>query len=89
VFEIGLVRGFVSGLGSKAGFQFGEPAFEAHRVGPILVYRTLVKLSNAARNLWVHAYVYPRRPSLTFIAIRANDGAGESIEEYLKTLEIR
>lgn len=89
VFEIGLVRGFVAGLASKAGRQFGEPVFVAHRVGPMPVYRTLVRLSNAGRNLWVHAYVYPRRPSLTFIAIRANNGASESKEEYLKALEIR
>ncbi len=89
VFEIGLVRGFISGLASKAGLQFGDPVFEAQRVGSVPVFRSLVMLSNAARNFWVHAYVYPRQPSLTFIAIRANDGARESIEEYLKTLQIR
>ena len=89
VIEIGLVRGFVSGFASKAGLQFLDPVFEERRIGPRKVYHTLVKLSGANRTLWVHAYIYPRRPSLTLIAIRAGDAARESIEEYLKTLDIR
>ena len=89
VFEIGLVQGFVSGFASKAGLKFSYPVFEERDIGPAKVKHTLVKLSDDRRTLWVHAYIYPRTPSLTFIAIRAKDGAQGDIEKYLSGVEIK
>ena len=89
VFEIGLVTGFLSGFASKAGLKFEDPVFEERYIGLATVKRTLVKLSDDRRTLWVHAYIYPRKPSLTFIAIRAKDGAQEDIEKYLAGVEMK
>ncbi len=88
-FEMGLVKGFISGFAAKARLKFPEPVFEARRIGLATANRTVVKLSDATRTLWVYAYIYPRRPSLTFVAIRATDGVQESIENYLQSLEVR
>ncbi len=89
VFEIGLVQGFLSGFASKAGLKFQDPVFDERAIGPATVKHTLVKLSDDRRTLWVHAYIYPRQPSLTFIAIRAKDGAQEGIEQYLAGVEMK
>ena len=89
VFEIGLVTGFLSGFASKAGLRFEDPVFEDRDIGPAIVKHTLVKLSDDRRTLWVHAYIYPRQPSLTFIVIRGKDGAQEDIEKYLAGVEIK
>ena len=89
VFEIGLVTGFLSGFASKAGLRFDDPVFEERHIGPATVRHTLVKLSDDRRILWVYAYIYPRTPTLTFIAIRAKDGAQEDIERYLAGVEMK
>ncbi len=89
VFEIGLVQGFLSGFASKAGLRFEDPVFEERYIGPARAKHTLVKLSDDRRILWVHAYIYPRTPSLTFIAIRAKDGAQGTIERYLAGVEMK
>ena len=89
VFEIGLVQGFLSGFASKAGLKFQHPVFEERYVGPSKVRHTSVKLWDGRRTLWVHAYIYPRTPSLTFISIKARDGAQEAIEQYLATIELK
>jgi len=89
VFGIGLVTGYFSGFASKAGLKFEDPVFEERYIGPATVKRTLVKLSDDRRTLWVHAYIYPRTSSLTFIAIRAKDGAQEDIERYLAGVEMK
>jgi hypothetical protein len=89
VFEIGLVGGFLSGFASKAGLRFEDPVFEERDISPATVKRTVVKLSDDRRTLWVHAYIYPRTPSLTFIPIRAKDGAQEAIERYLAGVELK
>ncbi len=89
VFEAGLVQGFLSGFASKAGLKFSYPVFDERTIGPARVNHTLVKLSDDRRTLWVHAYIYPRQPSLTFIAIRARDGAQAGIEQYLAGVEIK
>jgi hypothetical protein len=89
VFEIGLVQGFLSGFASKAGLKIQDPVFDERTIGPARVKHTLVKLSNDRRTLWVHAYIYPRAPSLTFIAIRGKDGAEGSIEQYLAGVELK
>jgi hypothetical protein len=49
----------------------------------------VVKLSDDRRTLWVHAFIYPRTPSLTFVAIRAKDGGQEGIEKYLVGVELQ
>jgi hypothetical protein len=89
VFEIGLVRGYVSGFASKAGFTFGGLVFEDLAIGPSKVKRCLVPLSKDKRKIWVYAYAYPRKPSLTFITVRAESDARASIENYLATLRLR
>ena len=88
-FEIGLVRGYVSGFASKAGFTFSGPVFEDLAIGPTKVERCLVQLSSNKRKIWVYAYVYPRKPSLTFVTVRAEFNARESIENYLATLRLK
>jgi len=89
VFEIGLVQGFLSGFASKAGLRFDDPVFEERYIGPARAKHTLVKLSDDRRILWVNAYIYPRTPSLTFIAIRAKDGTQGDIERYLAGVELK
>jgi len=89
LFEIGLVRGFLSGFASKAGLEFGNPVFDDRLIGASKVKHTLVKLSGGNRTLWVHAYIYPRQTSLTFIAIKAKDGEQEGIEKYLSKIEMK
>jgi hypothetical protein len=89
VFEIGLVQGFLSGFASKAGLKFQGPVFDKRVIGLAIVKHTLVKLSDDRRTLWVHAYIYPRTPSLTFIAIRGKDGAQEGIEQYLAAVDLK
>lgn len=88
-FEMGLVKGFVSAFASKAGLQAQEPVFEERYLGPMTVKRASSRLSDTTRTLWVYAYILPRRPSLTFIAIRQTNGDRERIEEYLRTLDLR
>jgi hypothetical protein len=89
VFEVGLVKGFLSGFASKAGLRVQEPVFEERRLGPVSVKRASSRLSDATRTLWVYAYVFPRRPSLTFIAIRPTEEGREQIDAYLQTLDLR
>ncbi len=89
VFEFGLVRGFLAGFASKAGFKADNFVFKDQVLGPAKVKRALVKLTNDRQTLWVHAYIYPRKPSLTFISIRAQDGAQMSIERYLATVDVK
>jgi hypothetical protein len=48
-----------------------------------------VKLTDGRKTLWVYAYIFPRQPSLTFIAIRGVDDAQKSIEKYLATVDFR
>ena len=89
VFEMGLVNGYLNGFASKAGLQAQEPVFEERRLGLVRVKRAASRLSDATRTLWVYAYIFPRRPSLTFIAVRPADGDRARIEEYLQTLDLR
>ena len=89
VFEIGLVRGYVSGFASKAGFTFSGLVFEDLTIGSTGVKRCLVQLSSDQRKIWVYAYLYPRKPSLTFITVRAESNARSSIENYLTTLRLK
>jgi hypothetical protein len=42
-----------------------------------------VELSKRETKLWLYAYVFPRRPSLTFLTLRPRGDASTSIEEYL------
>jgi hypothetical protein len=83
VFEIGLVQGFVHGFASKAGLKYEDPVFEDRLIGPAKVKHILTKIFDDRRTLCVHAYIYPRKPSLTFIVIRAKDCRQEDIETYL------
>ena len=48
-----------------------------------------MKLQDSQRTLWVHAYIYVRSPSLTFIALRTKDGGREGIERYLTGLQLK
>lgn len=90
VFEIGLVQGYVSSFATKAGLQFTDPVFDdRHTIGPSRVKHALAKMWGDRRTLWVHAYIYARNPSLTFVAIRPSDGAQETLEGYLATLDLR
>ncbi len=89
VFEMGLVKGYVSSFATKSGLQFSDPMFGDRNIGGATVKHALAKLWDDRRTLWVHAYIYLRNPSLTFIAIRPSDGAQESIEKYLATVEMK
>ena len=83
-FEIGLVRGFLTAFAAKAGFRLDESlVFQKTAVDPAPVIRTTAKLSADRRTLWAYAYIYPRTPSLIFLAIRAEDGSQAEIEMFL------
>jgi hypothetical protein len=89
VFEVGMVLGFVQGFASKAGLTPEKPVFEEKGIGSGKVKRALVKLSDNRRKLWVQAYIFVRRPSLTFIAIRAQEPVPGEIENYLSGVVLK
>ncbi len=89
VFEIGLVQGFVKGFASNTGFTAEMPVFRERSIGTAKTLNASVTLSNGTRTLRVYAYVYPRRPSLTFITVTAREGVEEGIETYLSRLDVR
>lgn len=89
-FEIGLFRGYLTSFAAKAGLSLQDSiVFQERVLGQARVKCAVAKLSDARRTLWVHAYIYPRQPSLTFIAIRAHDGGQEGIEQYLATIRVK
>ena len=87
-FEMGLVKGFVRGFASKAGFDYEEPVFGERYIGTFTTQHTSVRLSNGRRTLWVHAYTYLRKPSLTFIVVTGKEGVQEGIETYLSRVDV-
>ena len=89
VFETGLVQGFVKGFASNTGFTPEMPVFRERSIGTAKTLNASVKLSNGTRTLRVYAYVYPRKPSLTFITVTAREGVEEGIETYLSRLDVR
>ena len=89
VFEMGLVRGFLSGFSGKAGFTSAGPAFQRRRIGYHEALCSIVQLSNGNRTIWLYAYIYPREPSLTFLTVRAEGDASTSIETYLSGLNLK
>jgi hypothetical protein len=89
VFEIGLVGGYLSGFSSKAGLRHAEPVWENAMVGGLRVKRCRVELTKGERRLWLYAYVFVRRPSLTFLTLRPGPDAGPEIEGYLKVVRLR
>jgi hypothetical protein len=89
IFETGLVGGYVKGLASKAGLKYPEPAFEERRIGRARVRRALVNLSDDRRSVWVYTYIFVRKPSLTFIAVRTKNTESASIEDYLAGFELK
>lgn len=88
-FETGLAKGFVRGFASKAGFSHQEPTFEERNVGTARAQHASVQLSKGGKLLWIHAYIYLRKPSLTFIAVTGEDGAQEGIEKYLARVQMK
>lgn len=88
-FEMGLIKGFLSGFAPRAGLRYREPDFDNRVIGAAWVKHTLVKLSDDRVALWVHVYIYPRMPSLTFLAIRVSEGGERRVEEYLAAAGLR
>ena len=88
-FEIGLVRGYLRGFATKGGFTYDDPVINILYIGRTRVLHALVKLTGGRKTLWVHAYIFLRQPSLTFIAIRGVVDAQEGIEKYLATVDFR
>ena len=82
-FEIGLVDGFIKGFAGKAGFKHDPPVFDDRKIGAAAVKHTLVKLVKDQQTLWVHGYIFVRKPSLTFVAIRSKEGGADDLEKYL------
>ncbi|MBZ5553298.1 MAG: hypothetical protein LAO21_11305 [Acidobacteriia bacterium] len=89
VFEMGLVKGFLAGFATNAGFKFNNLVFRDRMLGATKVKYAVLRLTTDRRTLWVHAYIYPRKTSLTFIAIRTQDGAQAELEKYLAGLELK
>ncbi len=87
-FEIGLVSGFLSGFGSKAGFRYDEPTFDTAVVGSARVKRCRVELSKGEKKIWLYAYIFVRQPSLTFLTLRPQADVSKAIEDYLKRLRL-
>jgi len=88
-FEMGLVRGYLTGFSGKAGFTPGSPVFQRRQIGSCQALCSTVQLSKGNRTIWFYAYIYPREPSLTFLTIRAEQDAGSSIETYLSGLHLK
>lgn len=89
VFEIGLVRGFLSGFGSQAGFVPGELVVHDALLGGARVKRCRAALARGERTIWLYAYTFPRQPSLTFLTLRPQPDAATEIETYLTTVRLR
>lgn len=89
VFEMGFVKGFVRGFASKTGFKYEEPVFEKRNISNAKTRYTSVQLSNGSRAIWVYAYVYPLKPSLTFIVVTKREGMQEDIETYLSQVKLK
>jgi hypothetical protein len=88
-FEMRLVKGYVKGFPSKNGFVAEEPVFDQRTIGGIRVQHTLAKMTNGRRTLWVSAYIFIRKTSLTFLAVRAQEGGEAGVEEFLIGVELR
>lgn len=88
-FEIGLVGGYLSGFSSGAGLRYAEPVWDDVVIGGIRLKRCRVELTRGERRLWLYAYVFVRRPSLTFLTLRPRQDAGPAIEDYLKTVHLK
>jgi len=88
-FEIGMIGGYAKAFAAKAGFKYEEPAFEEHRIGQARSIRTVVKLSDERRSLWIYAYGFLREPALTFLAIRTSGTEKAEIENYLAGIEFK
>ena len=82
-FEMGLVRGFIDGLGGKAGLKHDPPEFDERRIGSVKWKHTLVKFEKDQHIVWVHGYIFVHNPSITFIAIRSKEADTEDLEKYL------
>jgi hypothetical protein len=86
VFEMGLVRGFLSSFGSQVGFV---PAPLVVREGVLdgkAIKRCRAALSRAERTIWLYAFIFPRQPALTFLTLRPQPDADAEIESYLTTV---
>ena len=88
-FEIGLVGGYLSGFSSGAGLRYAEPVWDEVVIGGIRLKRCRVELTRGERRLWLYAYVFLRRPSLTFLTLRPRQDAEPAIEDYLKMVRLR
>ena len=89
VFEIGFVRGYIRSFASNGGFIAEDPVFDDRLVGTVAANHTVVKLTDKSRTLWVHAYIFIRRPLLIFIVIGTREGEEPSIEKYLAGVEFK
>ena len=89
VFEMALVRGFLSGFGSKAGLSYAEPAFDEVALGAARVKRCRAELSRGEKRVWLYAHIFVRQPSLTFLTVRPQGDAGPSIEAYLREVRLQ
>ena len=88
-FEMGLVRGYLSGFSGKAGFTPANLIFQRQKIGSHQALCSIVQLSNRNKTLWLYAFIYPREPSLTFLTVRAEGDASRSIETYLSGLDLK
>jgi hypothetical protein len=88
VFEIGLVTGFLGGFASRAGFRHETPAFDETLIARSRAKRCRVELTKGARRLWLYAYVFPRRPGLTFLTLWPRSDEAAAIEGYLGRLSL-
>jgi hypothetical protein len=88
-FEMGLVRGYLTGFSGKAGFTPSNLVFQDQKIGSHQVLRSIGQLVNRNKTLWLYAFIYPREPSLTFLTVRAEGDASSSIEAYLSGLNLK
>lgn len=89
VFEMGLVRGYLTGFSGKAGFSPSSLIFQHQKIGSHQVLRSIGQLDNRNKTLWLYAFIYPREPSLTFLTVRGEGDASSSIEAYLSGLNLK
>lgn len=88
-FETGLVQGFLGTFAAGVGFTPGPLVVEDTTLGGAPVKRCRAELTKGGQKVWLYAWIFPRNPSVTFLALRPQASAGAEIETYLQSVRFR
>ncbi len=70
------------------GLRYDQPFFDEAAIGGVRLKRCRAELTKGERRLWVYAYAFLRRPSLTFLTLTPHPDAAPGIEDYLKKVRL-